>query len=399
MINQQKYQQPDLNGKYGKYGGKYVPETLITPLFELEKAYNSVKDDAEFNFQLANLNKNYTGRPTPLTYAERLTNHFNKAKIYLKREDLCHTGAHKINNVLGQILLAKKIGKKRIIAETGAGQHGVATATACAKFGLKCVVYMGETDIERQKPNVFRMKLLGADIIPVSSGSKTLKDATNEAIRDWVTNVEDTHYIIGSVVGPHPYPMIVRDFQSIIGRETKEQIFVEEQRLPDYLIACVGGGSNAIGFFYPFMSDKTKKIGIEAAGHGLNTNKHCATLSLGREGIFQGMKTYLLQNDDGQVNEVHSISAGLDYPGVGPEHSMLKDYGLVEYSSVTDNEALLAVKLVSELEGIIPALETAHALAYLNYLIQKTTRDEIVIVNISGRGDKDLNTIINYFNS
>ncbi|HEX7356254.1 MAG TPA: tryptophan synthase subunit beta [Ignavibacteriaceae bacterium] len=399
MINQQKYQQPDLNGKYGKYGGKYVPETLITPLFELEKAYNSVKDDAEFNFQLANLNKNYTGRPTPLTYAERLTNHFNKAKIYLKREDLCHTGAHKINNVLGQILLAKKIGKKRIIAETGAGQHGVATATACAKFGLKCVVYMGETDIERQKSNVFRMKLLGADIIPVSSGSKTLKDATNEAIRDWVTNVEDTHYIIGSVVGPHPYPMIVRDFQSIIGRETKEQIFVEEQRLPDYLIACVGGGSNAIGFFYPFMSDKTKKIGIEAAGHGLNTNKHCATLSLGREGIFQGMKTYLLQNDDGQVNEVHSISAGLDYPGVGPEHSMLKDYGLVEYSSVTDNEALLAVKLVSELEGIIPALETAHALAYLNYLIQKTTRDEIVIVNISGRGDKDLNTIINYFNS
>lgn len=399
MINQQKYQQPDLNGKYGKYGGKYVPETLITPLFELEKAYNSVKDDAEFNFQLANLNKNYTGRPTPLTYAERLTNHFNKAKIYLKREDLCHTGAHKINNVLGQILLAKKIGKKRIIAETGAGQHGVATATACAKFGLKCVVYMGETDIERQKPNVFRMKLLGAEIIPVSSGSKTLKDATNEAIRDWVTNVEDTHYIIGSVVGPHPYPMIVRDFQSIIGRETKEQIFVEEQRLPDYLIACVGGGSNAIGFFYPFMSDKTKKIGIEAAGYGLNTDKHCATLSLGREGIFQGMKTYLLQNDDGQVNEVHSISAGLDYPGVGPEHSMLKDYGLVEYSSVTDNEALSAVKLVSELEGIIPALETAHALAYLNYLIQKTTRDEIVIVNISGRGDKDLNTIINYFNS
>lgn len=399
MINQQKYQQPDLNGKYGKYGGKYVPETLITPLFELEKAYNSVRDDAEFNFQLANLNKNYTGRPTPLTYAERLTNHFNKAKIYLKREDLCHTGAHKINNVLGQILLAKKIGKKRIIAETGAGQHGVATATACAKFGLKCVVYMGETDIERQKSNVFRMKLLGADIIPVSSGSKTLKDATNEAIRDWVTNVEDTHYIIGSVVGPHPYPMIVRDFQSIIGRETKEQIFVEEQRLPDYLIACVGGGSNAIGFFYPFMSDKTKKIGIEAAGHGLNTNKHCATLSLGREGIFQGMKTYLLQNDDGQVNEVHSISAGLDYPGVGPEHSMLKDHGLVDYYSITDNEALLAVKLVSELEGIIPALETAHALAYLNYLIQKTTRDEIVIVNISGRGDKDLNTIINYFNS
>ncbi|HCY76259.1 MAG TPA: tryptophan synthase subunit beta [Ignavibacteriales bacterium] len=398
MITQKTYRQPDSAGKFGKYGGKYVPETLITPLLELEKAYNSIKDDEDFNFQLANLNKNYTGRPTPLTYAERVTNHFSKAKVYFKREDLCHTGAHKINNVLGQILLAKRIGKKRIIAETGAGQHGVATATACAKFGLQCVVYMGESDIERQKPNVFRMKLLGAEVVPVSSGSKTLKDATNEAIRDWVTNVEDTHYIIGSVVGPHPYPMIVRDFQSIIGRETKEQIFLEEQRLPDYLVACVGGGSNAIGFFYPFMDDKTKKIGIEAAGYGLNINKHCATLTLGREGIFQGMKTYLLQNTDGQVNEVHSISAGLDYPGVGPEHSLLKDNGLVEYYSITDEEALYAVKLVSELEGIIPALETAHALAYLNYLLPKTSKDEIVIVNISGRGDKDLNTIINYFN-
>ena len=397
MTKQKLYQQPEANGKFGKYGGKYVPETLITPLLELEAAYISIKEDRDFNIQLAKLNKDYTGRPTPLTFADRLTDYFSKAKIYFKREDLCHTGAHKINNVLGQILLAKKIGKKRIIAETGAGQHGVATATACAKFGLKCVVYMGETDIERQKPNVFRMKLLGATVIPVSSGSKTLKDATNEAIRDWVTNVEDTHYIIGSVVGPHPYPMIVRDFQSIIGRETKEQILLEEKRLPDYLVACVGGGSNAIGLFYPFINDDVKKIGIEAAGYGLNTDKHCATLTLGREGIFQGMKTYLLQDKCGQVNEVHSISAGLDYPGVGPEHSYLKDNNLVEYNSITDDEALRAVKLVSELEGIIPALETAHALAYLNYLLPQTSKNEIVVVNISGRGDKDLNTIINYF--
>jgi tryptophan synthase beta chain len=397
MITQKKYSLPDADGKFGKYGGKFVPETLITPLQELEQAYNSVKDDADFINQLAKLNKDYTGRPTPLTFAERLTKHFGKAKVYMKREDLCHTGAHKINNVLGQILLAKKICKKRIIAETGAGQHGVATATACAKFGLKCIVYMGELDIERQEPNVFRMKLLGAEVIPVSSGSKTLKDATNEAIRDWVTNVEDTHYIIGSVVGPHPYPMIVRDFQSIIGKETREQILLEEKRLPDYLLACVGGGSNAIGFFYPFINDKVKKIGIEAAGYGLNTDKHCATLTLGREGIFQGMKTYLLQDQDGQVNEVYSVSAGLDYPGVGPEHSYLKDSNFVEYNSITDKEALDAVKLLSELEGIIPALESAHAIAYLNYFLPTTSKDEIVIVNISGRGDKDINTIINYF--
>jgi len=399
MITQKIYNQPDSNGKFGKYGGKFVPETLITPLLELEAAYNSIKEDVDFNNELSKLNKDYTGRPTPLTFVERLTQYYGRAKIYFKREDLCHTGAHKINNVLGQILLAKKIGKKRIIAETGAGQHGVATATACAKFGLKCIVYMGELDIERQKSNVFRMKLLGADIIPVSSGSKTLKDATNEAIRDWVTNVEDTHYIIGSVVGPHPYPMIVRDFQSIIGIETKEQILLEEKRFPNYLLACVGGGSNAIGFFYPFINDDVKKIGIEAAGYGLNTDKHCATLTLGREGIFQGMKTYLLQDDKGQINEVHSISAGLDYPGIGPEHSFLKDNDIVEYNSITDTEALNAVKLVSELEGIIPALETAHALAYLHYLLPQTSKDEIVIVNISGRGDKDLNTIINYFDA
>lgn len=392
-----KYQQPDLKGKFGRFGGKFVPETLITPLQQLEEAYLKLKDDKNFNDELNSLHKEYTGRPTPLTFAERLTEYFSKAKIYLKREDLCHTGAHKINNVLGQILLAKYLGKKRIIAETGAGQHGVATATACAKFGLKCVVYMGELDIERQKPNVLRMKLMGAEVVPVKSGSKTLKDATNEAIRDWVTNVEDTHYIIGSVVGPHPYPMIVRGFQSIIGIETKEQILKAENRLPDYLLACVGGGSNAIGLFYPFIENTSvKKIGIEAAGKGINTDEHCATLTKGRDGIFQGMKTYLLQDDSGQVKEVYSISAGLDYPGVGPEHSFLKDENLVEYFSITDEEAIDAVKLLSRTEGIIPALETAHAIAYLNYLMPNTSKDEIVIINLSGRGDKDLNTIMEY---
>lgn len=392
-----KYQQPDAKGKFGRFGGKFVPETLITPLQQLEEAYLKLKDDKNFIEELNYLHKEYTGRPTPLTFAERLTEYFDKAKIYLKREDLCHTGAHKINNVLGQILLAKYLGKKRIIAETGAGQHGVATATACAKFGLKCVVYMGELDIERQKPNVFRMKLMGAEVVPVKSGSKTLKDATNEAIRDWVTNVEDTHYIIGSVVGPHPYPMIVRDFQSIIGVETKEQIFKAENRLPDYLLACVGGGSNAIGLFYPFIENTSvKKIGIEAAGKGIDTDKHCATLTKGRNGIFQGMKTYLLQDESGQVKEVYSISAGLDYPGVGPEHSFLKDENLVEYFSITDEEAIDAVKLLSRTEGIIPALETAHAIAYLNYLMPNTLKDEIVLINLSGRGDKDLNTIMEY---
>ncbi|WP_290662644.1 tryptophan synthase subunit beta, partial [Ignavibacterium sp.] len=331
------YQQPDSKGKFGRFGGKFVPETLITPLKQLEEAYLRLKNDKDFIEELESLHKEFTGRPTPLTFAERLTKHYGKAKIYLKREDLCHTGAHKINNVLGQILLAKYLGKRRIIAETGAGQHGVATATACAKFGLHCVVYMGETDIERQKPNVFRMKLMGAEVIPVKSGSRTLKDATNEAIRDWVTNVEDTHYIIGSVVGPHPYPMIVRDFQSIIGIETRQQILERENRLPDYLLACVGGGSNAIGMFFPFINDpQVTKIGIEAAGKGLDTDEHCATLTKGRDGIFQGMKTYLLQDDFGQVREVYSISAGLDYPGVGPEHSFLKDENLVEYFSIND---------------------------------------------------------------
>lgn len=392
------YQLPDLNGRFGKYGGKFVPETLITPLKELEETYLQLKSDKDFINELNNLNKDYTGRPTSLTFAKNLTEYFAKGKIYLKREDLCHSGAHKINNTLGQILLAKKLGKKRIIAETGAGQHGVATATVCAKFGLKCFVYMGEVDMERQSPNVFRMKLLGAEVIPVTSGSKTLKDATNEAIRDWVTNVKDTHYIIGSVVGPHPYPMMVRDFQSVIGRETKEQILSAENKLPDYILACVGGGSNAIGIFYPFINDKVKLIGIEAAGLGINTNKHCATLSLGREGIFHGMKTYLLQTEEGQISDVHSISAGLDYPGVGPEHSFLKDQVFAEYFSITDEEALEAAKFLSRKEGIIPALETAHAVAYLNYLMPKTKKDEIIVVNISGRGDKDLNTIINSLN-
>lgn len=389
------YNLPDVNGHFEQFGGKYVPETLIFPLQELEKIYLELKDDAEFNFQLNKLHKEYSGRPTPLTFADRLTDYYGKGKIYLKREDLCHTGAHKINNALGQILLAKKLGKVRIIAETGAGQHGVATATVCAKFGLKCVIYMGEIDIERQSLNVFRMKLLGADVIPVKSGSRTLKDATNEAIRDWVTNVHNTHYIIGSVVGPHPYPMIVRDFQSIIGSETKEQILKVENKLPDYIVACVGGGSNSIGIFYPFINDlNTKLIGVEAAGLGLNTDKHCATLSYGKEGIFHGMKSYLLQDENGQVKEVYSISAGLDYPGVGPEHSYLKRINRAEYFSVTDKEAIEATKLITQLEGILPALETAHAVAFLNYLMPNTTKDDIIVVNISGRGDKDIDSIM-----
>ncbi len=395
MSQSTNYNFPDDNGRFGKYGGKFVPETLITPLQELENMYNELNEDPQFHDELNKLNKEYSGRPTPLTFAEGLTNYFNRGKIYLKREDLCHTGAHKINNALGQILLAKKLGKTRIIAETGAGQHGVAVATVCAKFGLKCFIYMGEVDIERQSLNVFRMKLLGAEVIPVSSGSRTLKDATNEAIRDWVTNVKDTHYIIGSVVGPHPYPMIVRNFQSVIGIEVKEQIQKAEGRLPDYIVACVGGGSNAIGIFFPFINSGVKLIGVEAGGYGINTSKHCATLTLGREGIFQGMKTYLLQNDEGQVSEVHSISAGLDYPGVGPEHSFFKDEIIADYFSVTDDEAIRATELLSQKEGIIPALESAHAIAYLDYLMPETTKEEIIIVNVSGRGDKDLNTIKN----
>jgi len=389
------YNYPDKNGKFGLYGGRFVPETLLPALYELDQCYQEIKNDSSFISEYEKLQKEYNGRPTPLTFADRLTEHFGTAKIYLKREDLCHTGAHKLNNAIGQILIAKRLGKKRIIAETGAGQHGVAVATVCAKFGLQCIVYMGETDIMRQKPNVFRMQLLGSEVRPVNSGSKTLKDATNEAIRDWVTNVKDTHYIIGSVVGPHPYPMIVRDFQSIIGIETKEQILKAEGRLPDDIIACVGGGSNAIGIFYPFINDvEVNLIGVEAEGLGIETGKHCATLSVGEPGIFHGMKTYLLQNSDGQVEEVHSISAGLDYPGVGPEHSLLKDISRVKYFSIRDDEALKGVDLLTRLEGILPALESAHAIAFLEKLMPKKNKNEIVIVNVSGRGDKDLATII-----
>ena len=391
------YNLPDENGYFGKYGGKFIPETLITPLKELELFYKKLKTNVSFLNELKNFNQEYSGRPTPLTFAENLTKYYGRGKIYLKREDLCHTGAHKINNALGQILVAKRMGKKRIIAETGAGQHGVAVATVCAKFGMECTIYMGVEDTVRQKPNVLRIEMLGAKIIEVSSGTKTLKDASNEAIRDWVSNIENTHYIIGSVVGPHPYPMMVRDFQSIIGKETKEQINNIEGRNPDKIIACVGGGSNAIGIFYSFINDDVKFFGVEAAGKGLDFKENCATLTLGKDGIFHGMRSYLLQNKFGQVEEVYSISAGLDYPGVGPEHSYLKDEKIVTYLSVTDAEALKAAKLLSKSEGIIPALESAHAIAYLEILMPKTNKDEIIIVNLSGRGDKDMNTYKKYF--
>lgn len=393
----EKYTQPDTRGHFGKYGGKYVPETLMYALQELEDAYTAAKNDASFQKNLNNLLNDFAGRPTPLYFASRLTDHYGKARIYLKREDLCHTGAHKINNVIGQMLLAGKIGKKRIIAETGAGQHGVATATVAAKLGLDCIVYMGREDTRRQESNVNKMKLLGAEVIPVDSGTQTLKDATNEAIRDWVTNVRDTFYVIGSVVGPHPYPMMVRDFQCIIGRETKEQLSKQEISLPDYLLACVGGGSNSIGLFYPFIDDDSvKMIGVEAAGYGITTQQHAATLTLGKPGVLHGNFSYLLQDEHGQVLPAHSISAGLDYPGVGPEHSYLKDTGRVRYESLTDAEAIEAVRELSQLEGIIPALETAHALAFLKMLAPETTKDEIIVVNLSGRGEKDLGTIFKH---
>jgi len=392
------YQVPDKQGYFGKFGGKFVPEILIPVIEELETAYLEVKKDPVFRAEFEALLTEYVGRPTKLTYADRLTGHYGKAKIYLKREDLCHTGAHKINNAIGQLLLARRMGKTRIIAETGAGQHGVATATACAKFGMKCIVYMGAEDMERQQLNVERMRLLGAEVRRVESGSKTLKDATNEAIRDWVTNVEDTFYIIGSVVGPHPYPMMVRDFQKVIGEETREQLRAAENREPDYLLACVGGGSNAIGFFHPFLdNDDVKMIGIEAAGLGIDTGQTAATLTIGTHGVLHGSYSYLLQSDEGQVQLAHSISAGLDYPGIGPEHSYLFDLKRVKYFGVTDKEAMEAVKLVSEMEGIIPALETAHAFAYLEILMPLTTRNQLVVVNCSGRGDKDMNTIAGNF--
>lgn len=386
---------PDQRGYFAEFGGKYVPETLMPALSELETAYQEAREDEDFQRDLQYYFENYIGRPSPLYYAKRLTEELGGAKIYLKREDLNHTGAHKINNTIGQVLLARKMEKKRIIAETGAGQHGVAVATVAALFGFSCAVYMGEVDIKRQALNVFRMKLLGAEVIPVRSGSKTLKDAVNEAIRDWVTNVRTTYYIIGSVVGPHPYPMMVRDFQSIIGKETKEQIVAIEGRLPDYLVACVGGGSNAMGLFYEFKDDQeVKMFGVEAAGQGLTTQEHAATLGVGDIGILHGAKSYLLQDENGQIKEAYSISAGLDYPGVGPEHAYLKKTGRATYVSVTDNEALKAFQLLSRTEGIIPALESAHALAYLPKLIPNAKKEEVVVVCLSGRGDKDTEVVI-----
>ena len=391
-----KYDLPDDSGRFGPYGGRYIPETLLPAVEELTATYNRLKKNVAFKKELNYYLKYFVGRETPLYFAERLTSLFGGARIYLKREDLCHTGAHKINNTVGQILVARQMGKKRIIAETGAGQHGVATATVCALFGLECVVYMGEEDIIRQAPNVDRMKLLGAEVRPVSSGSKTLKDATSEAIRDWVTNVGTTFYIIGSVVGMHPYPMMVRDFQSVIGEETRKQIREAEGRLPDAIVACVGGGSNSMGIFYPFLSEsrKIKLIGVEAAGYGLETGKHAAALALGKRGVLHGAMQYLLQDEHGQVQLAHSISAGLDYPGVGPEHCYLKDEKMVEYVSITDKEAIEATLLLSRTEGIIPALESAHAIAFGVRLAAKMGKRKIIVINLSGRGDKDLATVM-----
>ncbi|MCX6135643.1 MAG: tryptophan synthase subunit beta [Ignavibacteriales bacterium] len=390
---------PDQQGHFGMYGGRYIPETLIPAAEELTRKYLELRGDPAFQEEVEYYLKYFVGRPTPLMFAERLTDLCGGPKIYLKREDLCHTGAHKINNTVGQILIAKRIGKKRVIAETGAGQHGVAVATVCARFGLECVVYMGEEDVGRQSPNVARMKLLGAEVRTVTSGSRTLKDATSEAIRDWVTNVETTFYIIGSVVGMHPYPMMVRDFQSVIGKETREQILAAEGRLPSSIVACVGGGSNALGIFYPFLdeADKVRMIGVEAAGLGLQSGQHAAPLSAGSPGVLHGAMQYLLQDDQGQVKIAHSISAGLDYPGVGPEHSYLKDLGLVQYESATDDEALEGFKVLSRSEGILPALESAHAIAYVLKTAPKGSMNDIVVVNLSGRGDKDLATVMKAF--
>ena len=386
-----------VDGKYGKYGGRFVPETLMAAINELEEAYEKSKKDTDFQKQLKYYLSEYAGRPTPLYYAENLTKKVGGAKIYLKREDLAHGGAHKINNTLGQALLAKKMGKNRVIAETGAGQHGVATAIACAALGLKAEIYMGTEDIERQRLNVFRMKLLDAEVHKVESGSKTLKDAINEALRDWVTNVQTTYYLIGSVVGPHPYPLIVRDFQSVIGYELKKQIMQKEERLPDALVACVGGGSNAIGTFYPFVDDKTvKMIGVEAAGCGIESGKHAASLCAGSEGVLHGMQTYLLQDEHGQIQFTHSISAGLDYPGVGPEHTFLKTIERAQYTVATDKEAVDAFLKLSKTEGIIPALEPSHALAYTINLAQTMEKDEIVVATLSGRGDKDVEVVAEY---
>ncbi len=385
---------PDAYGRFGDYGGLYVPETLMPLVKQLGEAYAAAKADEGFQAELGGFLKHYVGRPSPLYFAERLTAHFGGAKIYLKREELNHTGAHKINNCMGQILLAMRMGKTRIIAETGAGQHGVATATVCARFGLPCVVYMGAVDVERQSPNVLRMNLLGAEVRPVTSGASTLKDAMNEAMRDWVTNVHDTYYIIGSAAGPHPYPVMVRDFQAVIGVESRAQILEAEGRLPDALVACVGGGSNAIGLFHPFLNDEGVKIfGVEASGHGMDSGQHAAAINGGRPGVLHGNKTYLLQDREGQITEAHSISAGLDYPGIGPEHAWLHDVGRATYLTCTDDEALEALKLCTRLEGIIPALESSHALARLDQVTQAVGKDGLIVLNLSGRGDKDLATV------
>lgn len=384
-------QWPDENGRFGEFGGRYVAETLMPLILDLEDEYRAAKKDPSFKAQMEDLWAHYVGRPSPLYHAERISEHFGGPKIYFKRDELNHTGAHKINNCLGQVLLAMRMGKKRIIAETGAGQHGVATATVCARFGLQCVVFMGATDVERQKPNVFRMKLLGAEIVPVSSGTGTLKDAMNEALRDWVTNIDNTFYCIGTAAGPHPYPELVRDFQSVIGREAKEQILEREGRLPDAVMACIGGGSNAIGLFHPFIEDEgVRLIGVEASGHGIETGQHAAALNGGKPGILHGNKTYLLQTEDGQIIDAHSISAGLDYPGIGPEHAFLRDTGRAEYLTCTDKEALEAFKFCTRLEGIIPALEPAHAIARLGDVCETMDKDQILIMNLCGRGDKDI---------
>ncbi len=393
-MNKNTYKEgPDSSGNFGDYGGRYVAETLMPLILDLENAYNEAKKDSIFLEERKNFARDYIGRESPLYFAERLTEYAGGAKIYFKRDELNHTGSHKINNCLGQILLARRMGKTRIIAETGAGQHGVAVATVCARFGLPCIIYMGATDIERQKPNVFKIKLLGGEVIPVTSGTGTLKDAMNEALRDWVSNVDDTFYLIGTAAGPHPYPSMVRDFQSIIGEETKRQMNEKEGKNPDILVACIGGGSNALGLFYPFLDDDVEMYGVEAAGKGLETSMHAASLSKGSPGVLHGNKTYLLQNDDGQITEGHSISAGLDYPGIGPEHSWLKDEDRVKYVSATDSEALEAFQICSRYEGIIPALEPSHALSFVIKLAKKTEKDKIIVMNMCGRGDKDIFTV------
>lgn len=388
---------PDQAGFFGDFGGRFVAETLMPLILELEEAYEASRHDQAFRDELAYFQRDYVGRPNPLYYAERLTEALGGAKVFFKREDLNHTGAHKINNCIGQILLARKMGKNRIIAETGAGMHGVATATVAARFGMKCVIYMGATDIERQEPNVFRMRLLGAEVIPVTSGKGTLKDAMNEALRDWVTNVDDTFYIIGTVAGPHPYPAMVRDFQSVIGKETREQMLEKEGRLPDSLVACIGGGSNAMGLFAPMLADQSvRMIGVEAGGHGLDSGEHAASLNGGAPGVLHGNRTYLLQDDDGQIQDAHSVSAGLDYPGVGPEHAWLHTTQRVEYVSITDDEAIEGFKQACHLEGIIPALESAHAIAHAVKIAPHLPNDHLMVVNLSGRGDKDMNSVAEY---